>query len=164
MLLFICTLPGSASILAQTQHPSPEVLNQKFQSAAGQYESGHYSDAAAQLESLLRQAPDSFEIHELLGLAYSAQSQDGKGNPHLQKAVRLKPTDAAARTNLAASFMRLGKPDLALPQFQKAAELAPETFDANHNLGEAYVRLTKIPQAIPFLERAQKIQPSSYDN
>ncbi len=158
-LLAVLLLASNAAARPQT-----EALNQKFQAAAAQYESGHYSEAATQLESLLRQAPDTFEIHELLGLAYSAQSQDVKGNPHLQKAVRLKPADAAARTNLAASFMRLGKPDLALPQFEKAAELAPENFDANHNLGEAYVRLGKIPQAIPFLERAQKIEPASYDN
>jgi len=144
--------------------PQTQALNQKFQSAAAQYESGHYAEAATQLEWLVRQAPESFEVHELLGLVYSAQSQDDKGNPHLQKAVRLKPTDAAARTNLAASFMRIGKPDLALPQFQKAAELAPDSFDANHNLGEAYVRIGKIPEAIPFLQRAQKMEPSSYDN
>jgi tetratricopeptide (TPR) repeat protein len=147
------------------QQTSPlQSLDQKFQSAAAQYESGHYSEAATQLESLLQQAPESFEVHELLGLAYSALSRDDKGNPHLQKAVRLKPTDAPARTNLATSFMRIGKPDLALPQFQKAAELAPDSVDANHNLGEAYVRLGKIPLAIPFLQRAQTMEPSSYDN
>jgi tetratricopeptide (TPR) repeat protein len=166
-----CLLSAAFAFLAAVSvppcagaRPQTEALNQKFQSAAAQYESGHYSEAATQLESLLRQAPESFELHELLGLAYSAQSQDDKGNPHLQTAVRLKPTDAAARTNLAASFMRIGKPDLALPQFQKAAELAPDSFDANHNLGEAYVRIGKIPEAVPFLERAQKIEPSSYDN
>jgi len=88
-------------VFASQQANSRQSLDQKFQSAAAQYESGHSSEAATQLESLLRQAPDSFEIHELLGLAYSAQSHDDKGNPHLQKAVRLKPSDVAARTNLA---------------------------------------------------------------
>src|SRR5262249_26829584 len=144
--------------------PSPEALTQKFQSAAAQYESGHYSEAAAQLEALVREAPETFEVHELLGLAYSAQSQDDKGNFHLLKAVHLKPNHASARTNLAASSMRLGNPVRALPHFQKAAELAPEVFDSNHNLGEAYVRTGKITQAVPFLERAQRIDPASYDN
>jgi Flp pilus assembly protein TadD len=141
-----------------------QLLDKKFQTAVAQYDSGHYAEAAAQLEALLHEAPDRFELHELLGLAYSAQSQDAKANPHLQKAVRLKPNDPAARTNLAASFMRLGKPDLAQEQFKKAVDLEPQDFDANHNLGESYVQSGRIPQAVPFLETAQRLNPSSYDN
>ena len=51
-----------------------------------------------ELESLVREVPASFEVHELLGLVYSAQSQDAKASPHLQKAVRLKP-DSVVRPN-----------------------------------------------------------------
>ena len=172
-----CSVPGRAmrrvfllAVFAITGQFPPAFaqgnpgLNQKFQAAVAQYDAGHFPEAAAQLEALLPQAPESFEVHELLGLIYSAQSQDVKANSHLQKAVHLKPQDAAARSNLAASFMRLGKPDLAQEQFKKAAELEPGNFDANHNLGEFYVRSGKIPQAVPFLERAQHVDPSSYDN
>lgn len=105
LAVLLALLWSPAKINAQ----SPQSLDQKFQSAVAQYEAGRYPEAATQLESLLPQAPESFELHELLGLVYSAQSQDAKANPHLQKAVRLKPTDAAAHTNLAASYMRLGK-------------------------------------------------------
>ncbi len=108
--------------------------------------------------------PQSFEVHELLGLVYSAESQDAKANEHLEKAVRLNPNSAAARTNLAANLARLGKLGPAEEQFRKAAQLEPENFDANHNLGEAYVRSGKIAEATPFLEKAQRIDPSSYDN
>ena len=162
-LVFLILLFAISSLYAVPQTPA-EALNQKFQSAVAQYDAGHYPEAAAQLESLLPEAPESFEVHELLGLVYSAQSQDAKANPHLQKAVRLKPDSAAAHSNLAASFMRLGKPDLAQEQFKKAADLEPDSFDANHNLGESYVRSGKIPQAVPFLEKAQHIDPTSYDN
>ena len=79
-------------------------------------------------------------------------------------ALRLNPKSAAARTNLAANMVRLGKTAAAEEQFRKAVELEPENFDANHNLGEAYVRSGKIAQAAPFLEKAQRIDPSSYDN
>jgi tetratricopeptide (TPR) repeat protein len=147
----------------QSQTPT-QLLDKKFQSAVAQYDAGHFSEAATQLESLLREVPDSFEVHELLGLVYSAESQDAKASPHLQKAVRLKPDSAAARTNLAANLSRLGKLDLAEEQFKKAVDLEPSSFDANHNMGESYIRAAKISQAIPFLERAQQIDPSSYDN
>jgi tetratricopeptide (TPR) repeat protein len=143
--------------------PNPE-LDHEFQAAVAQYDSGHYAEAAAQLEKLVPQVPNSFEVHELLGLVYSAQSQDAKANEHLAKAVRLNPNSAPARTNLAANLTRLGKMDLAGEQFKKATELEPQNFDANHNLGEFYVRLGKLAEAAPYLQMAQRIDPTSYDN
>ena len=97
-------------------------------------------------------------------MVYSAQSQDVKANPHLEKAVRLKPDSAPARSNLAANLSRLGKSELALEQFRKAVEIEPQNFDTNHNLGESYIHANQLAKAVPFLERAQRIDPSSYDN
>lgn len=139
-------------------------LDREFQQAVAQYNEGKFAEAAVRLEGLLNAAPESFEVHELLGLVYSAQSQDVKANPHLEKAVRLKPDSVPARSNLAANLARLGKAELALEQFRKAAELDPQNFDTNHNLGEFYIRAGQIAKGAPFLERAQKIDPSSYDN
>ncbi len=135
-----------------------------FQSAVSQYEAGHYAEAIPPLEKLLREVPESFEVHELLGLTYAAQSQDTKANEHLAKAVRIKPDSVAALSNLAASYARLGKFNLAIEQFTKAVELAPTNFDTNHNLGEAHIHAGNVGKAIPFLEKAQRINPASYDN
>jgi tetratricopeptide (TPR) repeat protein len=139
-------------------------LDRQFQSAVAQYNAGRFAEAAAQLEELLPHAPKSFEIHELLGLAYAAQSQDAKALEHFEMAVQLKPESAAARTNLAASLSRLGKTELAGEQFRKALALEPKDYDANHNLGEFYVQSGQIARATPYLEEAQHINPSSYDN
>lgn len=139
-------------------------LDQKFKAAVAQYEAGQYAEAATQLEKLVREVPESFEVQELLGLVYAAQSQNDKANPHLEKAVRLKPDSATARTNLGNNLLRLDKLSLAEQQFKKAAALAPREYEPSHNLGEFYVRSNKVPEAIPFLERAQRITPSSYDN
>jgi tetratricopeptide (TPR) repeat protein len=139
-------------------------LNRKFQAAVAQYESGRFAEAAAQLESLLHEVPESFEVHELLGLVYAAQSQDAQARKHLETAVRLKPDSAAARTNLAANLARMGKLDLAEAEFKKAIKLDPRNFDANHNLGELYAQSGEVAAAAPFLEQAQRINPASYDN
>lgn len=154
MCAFVVTARSS-----QDQH-----LDQEFQAAVAQFDSGHYAEAATKLEALLQQVPESFEVHELLGLVYSAQSQDANANTHLERAVRLNPRSAPARTNLAANLVRLGKIERAGEQFKKAAELEPQNFDTNHNLGEFYVQSKKIADAVPFLERAERIDPSSYDN
>jgi tetratricopeptide (TPR) repeat protein len=164
-MLAICASLLLASSGAGAQSPAAnQDLDRDFQAAVAQYDAGHFTEAAARLEKLLPSVPESFEVHELLGLVYSAESQDAKANEHLEKAVRLNPNSAPARTNLAANLVRLGKAGPAEEQFHKAVELEPENFDANHNLGEAYVRAGKIADATPFLEKAQRIDPSSYDN
>ena len=98
----------------------PIELNREFQKAVAQYDAGHFAEAAAQLESLLPNAPESFEVHELLGLVYTGESQDGLANPHLEKAVRLNPASAAARTNLATNLIHLGKLQEAQEHLQKS--------------------------------------------
>ncbi len=141
-----------------------ESLDRQFQAAVAQYESGRFTEAAASLEALLRVVPQSFEVHELLGVVYAAQSQDAKAGQHLAKAVRLKPDSASARMNLAINLVRLGKLQGAEVEFKKALELEPQNYDANHNLGELYVRAGKVPAATPYLENAQRINPTADDN
>jgi tetratricopeptide (TPR) repeat protein len=153
-----------ASSFLRAEEQRDRRLDQAFQAAAAEYESGHLAEAATQLENLVRAAPESFEVHELLGLVYSAQSQDAKATEHLEKAVRLKPDSGPARTNLATNFMRRGKMGPAEVEFKKAAELEPGNFDANHNLGEFYIRAGKIAESTPYLDKALRINPAAYDN
>jgi tetratricopeptide (TPR) repeat protein len=138
-------------------------LDRDFKIAVAQYEAGKYPEAAAQLEMLVREIPENFEVHELLGLVYAAESENHKANEHFEKAVRLKPDSATAHTNLGNNLFRLGKLDLAEQQFKKAAALEPQDHEANYNLGEFYARSNRIAEAIPFLERAGRINPSAYD-
>lgn len=158
VLVLVC-----ATVAVADDNPNQK-LQREFQAALSEYNAGHFGEAAAQLERLLPALPNSFEIHELLGLTYAAESQDAKATEHLEIAVRLKPDSAAARTNLAANLSRLGKSDPAGVQFRKALELEPHDYDANHNLGEFYIQQGKIAEAIPYLESAQRINPSSYNN
>ncbi len=152
-------MPDSA---AETE-PSQK-LDTAFQAALSQYNSGHYPEAAQQLEDLARQLPQSFDVHELLGMVYAAESQESKANDHLAKAVRLKPESAEARTNLATNLVHMGKVASAETEFRKAVELDPGSYDTNHNLGEICLAAGKLDAAVPYLEKAQKINTGAYDN
>jgi tetratricopeptide (TPR) repeat protein len=164
-LLCLVLLLVAAVMRAQEAVPgAKERLDRQFQAAVAQYESGRLPEAAAALEVLIREVPESFEVHELLGLVYSAQSQDAKASPHLEKAVRLKPDSASARMNLAINLVQLGKLQPAEAEFKKALELEPQNYDANHNLGELFVRAGRVPAGMPYLEQAQRINPAAYDN
>jgi tetratricopeptide (TPR) repeat protein len=160
LLLALCLISSATHADdSQTQQ-----LNRQFQSAVALYDSGHFPEAAQQLEALLPLLPKSFEVHELLGQVYASESQDSKAIAHLQIAVALKPDSGPARTNLGASLFRIGQTQQAGEQFRRALELQPKDYDANHNLGEFYIQSDKIQQALPLLQTAQKINPNSYDN
>src|SRR5271156_5236112 len=128
LVLLAWTVPLPSRCDAQTKAPDND-LDRQFQAAVAQYDAGHFADAAAKLEKLLPSVPESFEVHELLGLVYSAQSQDAKANEHLEKAVRLNPNPAPARPNPPPNLSRLGKTGPAEEQFRQAAQLEPENFD-----------------------------------
>ena len=149
---------------ATLQGRAQQDLDRDFRAAVALYEGGKYPEAAAALETLLRQVPGSFEVQELLGIVYASGSQFEKANAHFEAAVRLEPTSAPARTNFGTNLVRLGKTELAEQQFRKAIALAPEDYEANHNLGELYARLNRVSEALPYLEHAQRIDRTSYDN
>jgi tetratricopeptide (TPR) repeat protein len=152
-------MPVSTAETDQTQK-----LDSAFQAALSQYNSGQYQQAAEQLEELARQLPQSFDVHELLGMVYAAESQEAKANNHLAKAVQLKPDSVEARTNLATNLVHLGKVATAENEFRKAVELDPGSYGTNHNLGEIYIAAGKLTDAVPYLEKAQKINSAAYDN
>lgn len=139
-------------------------FQQKFQEAVELYDSNHLTEAAARLEGLVRQLPESFDVHELLGMVYSSQGREQEANEHLQKAARLNPNSAAARTNLGTNLVKLHKLAPAESEFKKAQALEPKSYDTNHNLGEFYLAAGKLPQAIPLLQKAYEIKPQAYDN
>ena len=157
-------MPVVAAQTDQAQKDQAQKLDREFQAAVVQYDSGHFSEAAKQLEILMPRAPDVFEVHELLGMVYVAESQQAKANEHLAKAVRLKPDSAEARTNLAANLVQLRKLDSAEAEFKKAAELDPRSYNTNHNLGEFYIVSGRLGAATSYLQRAQQVNPVAYDN
>ena len=164
-LTLLCSLLACATLAAaEPEDTQKQKLDRQFQAAVTEYNAGQFAQAASQLEDLLPQVPNNFEVEELLGLTYSALSQDTKAIEHLEAAARLKPDSAVARTNLAASLSHTGNAERAGEQFRKALELAPRDYTANHNLGEFYIQSGKIAEARPLLEHAQRINPSAYDN
>ena len=157
------------TVLASAQTPSvgdipSNHLDSAFKLALASYKEHRFTKAAAELEDLARQVPSSFEVHELLGLTYGAQSRDARAVEHLQIAVNLDPTSAPARANLAAGLLRQGKSQEAEIQCRKGLELDPQNYDANRIFAELLLRENRLTDALPLLEAAQRIRPDAYDN
>jgi len=163
MSFYLCVLVACAAAHGAGADEQQQ-LQGKFQEAVQLYDSNHLDEAAVRLEQLVREVPQNFDVHELLGMVYSAQGRDADAIEHLQSAVHLKPNSAAARTNLATNLVRAHQLAPAEVEFKKALALEPASYDTNHNLGEFYVADGKLSQAIPYLDKAHHIKPTAYDN
>src|SRR5215472_3643086 len=163
-VLLIGVALSAPLVAVQAKSRQAEAPTHDFQSALVHYNSGQYAEAVRDLEPLVHRFPASFEVQELLGLVYSAQTKDRLANVHLEEAMRLQPGSALARANLAINLARLGQNDRAEAEFKKALQIEPDSFAANRDLGEFYIKAQKISTAIPYLKKAQAIDPSSYAN
>ncbi len=185
MLAAGCILWSAMGNAQQSHNSQPnQQLATILQSAQDDYAAGLPGQAAAKLETALRNVPglanpnhadpatlqrqrlgpQYFRMEELLGLCYASMSQDDRAVPYLEAATHLQPKEEEAHTNLAASLLRLHRTDQALDQFRQALALAPRDYTANHNLGEFYIQTGRLPEAIPLLEQAQALKSEAYDN
>ncbi len=80
-LLLFC--PGIVFAPAIGAAIDQQKVAEEFQSALSHYQSGQLDRAAAALEPLARELPRNFDIHELLGMVYSAQGRKQDANEHL---------------------------------------------------------------------------------
>ena len=163
LLLLLCAgLPAPAQQRSQSMEAGE--FAQSFRAAYVSYQAGQYAEASAKLEQLEAIMPRSFEVHELLGLAYAAQALDARAVQQLEQATALRPQSAEAQNNLATSLMRSGKAAEAEAAWRQALALEPGDYSASRNLARLYLQRGKINAALPFLTAAQKARPAAKDN
>ncbi len=164
MLLLVVQAIPQQSTENPDRRQTKEATNRRLVSALSAYQAQRYVAAQRELEPLVKSAPDSFEVNELLGLVYVAQDKKQQANHFLARAVRLRPNAAGTRTALATNLLALHRTSEAEVQFKKVVEMTPQSYDAIHNLGEFYIQTGQIASAVPFLKHAQEIDPTAYNN
>ncbi len=164
MLLLVVQAIPQQSTENLDRRQTQEATNRQLVSALSAYKAQKYAAAQRELESLLKSAPDSFEVNELLGLVYVAQDKKQQADHFLAKAVQLRPNVAETRTALATNLLAIHRANEAEVQFKKVVQMEPQGYDANHNLGEFYIQTGQIASAVPFLKHAQEIDPTAYNN
>ncbi len=164
MLLLVVQAIPQQSTENLDRRQTQEATNRQLVSALSAYKAQKYAAAQRELESLLKSAPDSFEVNELLGLVYVAQDKKQQADHFLAKAVQLRPNVAETRTALATNLLAIHRANEAEVQFKKVVQMEPQGYDANHNLGEFYIQTGQIASGVPFLKHAQEIDPTAYNN
>ncbi len=87
---------------------------------------GHTSRALDLLAPLEASFPTQYEVVGGLGLVYSRTSEDAKAVSYLERAMALRPPDAALLNALGESHRRLGNLEKAKELFQRSLDLDPD--------------------------------------
>ena len=163
-LLIFCLGASAWSQQPAAGNVAPATLEQEFRAAASAYDAGRYAEASAGLEQLAHKAPKSFAVHELLGMAYGAQTEDVRAVEQFRLAAALEPRSVPARTNLATALVRAGRVKEAEAEWKCARRLEPGGDEANRGLAQLYLRGNRLADALPLLEAAQRLRPTAGDN
>lgn len=113
---------------------------------------GHYRQALAR-------QPDSAQANSAYGLMLLHLDRALEAGPFLQRAVEIRPSDAAFRMNLAEWLRHEGRLDEAEGNFAKVAADEPRLWQAWEKLGELTARSKRFVEAESHFARAVALRP-----
>ncbi|WP_426687242.1 sulfotransferase [Rhodanobacter ginsengiterrae] len=115
--------------------------------------------AESSLARALALAPESTEVHRLIGIAALMGNNAPKAIGHLRRALAGSPDDPTLNMNLGSALIETGESDAGLGYLQRSCELTPESASAWYNLGKGLQFCAHMERARDALQRALTIQP-----
>ena len=122
VLLMPVLVTAIALAQANTASSKGEDLNRQFQAAVAQYDAGHFPEAAAQLEKLLQEVPESFEAHELAGMVYAAQGKRAEALRVIKELEQRSGKSLSGAYLIARIYATLNEQELALAWLERGLE------------------------------------------
>src|SRR5882762_3941946 len=116
-------------------HRSSCKIPSPFQEAKSLLARGLVDQAKEKIQEQLKLNPSSVEGYNLLGIAYSDQTDYANALDAFQHALKLDLNSTKTRNNLANLYVVQQKPDLAEKEFRRVLRLDPANRDGNYNLG-----------------------------
>jgi tetratricopeptide (TPR) repeat protein len=120
-----------------------------------------YRDLETFYREGLRRNPDSWMMHQNLGVLLVQTGRVEEAIPHFLRELELRPREAEAENNLGAALAKLGREAEALTHFERAVQLKPKYAEAWLNVGIARRDQGRIPEAIAALEECIRLQPQA---
>ena len=115
--------------------------------------------STTQIERLYAVAPDSYQLHQLLGQLYVAREEDDKALAEYRAAADAAPDLPDVHFWLGHLYWKHGDADHALAEFTRELQLDPGHPEANGELGAVLVAEDRAGEAIPHLESAIRSKP-----
>ncbi|MHB8302961.1 MAG: tetratricopeptide repeat protein [Acidobacteriaceae bacterium] len=166
---FLFQARAQTSGRARNTVATPASLQQSdaaFHAGYAAYAKGDLQTARADFQRVVALVPTMEEGHSALGAVLVQLGQDAKAIPQLTLALALKPTDRAARMNLAVAYSQTGAYRQAVPLFQKMKRKKPGSNtswppDVLASYARALAGTHHIPAAIVEMQRAVAAAPTN---
>lgn len=121
---------------------------------------GQRDEAIGQLQKLVEQRPDNFDVQLSLGLVFEEAGRGPDALPHLEKALTLRPFHPELAFRVGVLLAQAKRSEEAIARFQDALKLRPDDIRCYNNLASMFARLGRKDEAVAALEAALKIDPS----
>lgn len=119
--------PSSAAIKQEAPAENTQPASEQLKQMAAVH--------AAPLLEKLKADPASLDVLTSLGNVYYDAQQYPQAIDYYARVLRVKPDDAAVRTDMGTAFWFMGNADRALAEFQKALASVPDNPNTLFNLG-----------------------------
>lgn len=116
-------------------------------------------EARAAFSRLLSLDPDCHEALTWMAVLARDPGDMEEALGYAQRAVELRPEDAAGYGALGSGYLAAQRPDAAIAAFGQAVELTPDAAEHRHNLALAYLMAHRHGEAIAQLREAIRLAP-----
>ena len=113
------------------------------------------------LQPALAQAPEDFALMTLAGEVYMQNNDFARASQYYERAARLDPKSAIARTGLGLSRLATGESERALADLESAVQLDSGKYQADILLIMSHLRRAKFDQALMAIGTLEKKQPNN---
>jgi tetratricopeptide (TPR) repeat protein len=154
----------------------PSAVIEKLKAANKEFESGNYVKALPLLEEIVREVPELYQAHRLLGVTYQKQSRYRDAESEYRTASELRPASAAPLINLGSLYVQeaeassgqgsavvRGILNEALASLNQALKLKPDASFGYYLLGVTYYRSAFYEDAEDNLKRSLELAPDLLD-
>lgn len=134
-----------------------------FAQALAAYQAGRFRDTEGLCRQFLLANPTHFEANHVLALAQAGLQQHERALESYDRALRLRPNEAAVLNDRGASLIALGRLEKALQSYDRAISANPRFAVAFSNRGSVLERLERYDAALANYNRALALRPDFVD-
>ena len=162
--------------IADLSKTYPSAVIEKLKSANKEFENANYVKALPLLEEIVREVPELYQAHRLLGVTYQKQSRYRDAESEYRTAAELRPASAAPLINLGSLYVQEAEASAgqgsaavrgilneALASLNQALKIKPDASFAYYLLGVTYYRSAFYEDAEDNLKRSLTLAPDLLD-
>ena len=127
------------------------------------YRQEQFEDVLSCSSKLIKQYPNTFEIHNILGAITFKKGNTKEALKHFSILIKLFPKNPQAYNNLGTTLLELNEYKKAQKALKKAIKLEPAYAEAYNNLGNVYNEIKQYDQAIKEYKKAIILNPEYYE-